>query len=192
MDIKKVVDEAISRYVTVTIGDEGFASGVIIANNVVLTCFHCIHAGNTEKVDGVEAEIIAVDPLHDLALLSVKTKEVKIVKVGSAALGQVVISVSNPTGMEGTLLFGRVCYLDGKRVVHDMHIQPGSSGSGLFNLQGEMVGVNQKGIDNGSWLSVALPSELMKKILSRVVHIVTASTEEVKKYGTIPSPPAGS
>jgi S1-C subfamily serine protease len=187
METKTAVREAVDRYVTVSTG-KVLSSGVIITTGVVMTCFHSLSVDSETQVDGVVAEVLAVDTVHDLALLSVTTKEVSLVKLGKGALGEVVFLVGNPMGINGALLFGRVCLKSNLRVISDIHGMPGVSGSGLFNLDGELVGLNNSVIGQkhiGSWLLVALPTELMFKILGNVFRILPATAEDVEKYGQV-------
>lgn len=185
MTLNQAVKNAVRRFVTTEAGSsEG--SGVIITTGIVMSCFHSLHVDNGIKVNDVEAEIIAVDPVSDLVLLSLETEEIETIRLGDIGIGQNVLTIGNPMGLSGALLFGRVIWINEKQIIHDMHGSPGISGSALFNYEGEMIGLNHSvlGAKNiGSHYTVAVPSEKMKKILSKIFNIVQPTTEEVQKYG---------
>lgn len=179
------VKNASERFV-VTESGKSIGSAVIVTTGCVLTCFHTISVDNGISINGIEADIIAVDPKHDLALLSVPTKERKTISLANACLGETVFSVGNPHGFSGALLFGRVCFLDENRVFTDQHGAPGISGAGLFNLEGELVGVvgSVIGTKNcGNWFTIAIPTKNMMDILAKVFAITQPTPEEVAKYG---------
>ena len=185
MPTKMAVSDAFRRFV-VTETKSSASSGVVIITGVVLTCFHSLKVDSGIKVNGKEADIIAVDPLHDIALLQVETEECELVTLGEVDLGELVFSVGNPLNFPGALMFGHVCFQTDKRIVHDMHGAPGVSGSGLFNSRGELVGVNHSVAGNkhiGSWFTQAVPVLEMRNLLSKVFGIIQPTMEEVQKYG---------
>lgn len=184
-DIKVVVRNVMNRYVNIETKN-AIGSGITLVTSFILTCFHNLGIDSEIKVNGVVAEIVDVDPIHDLTLLAVPTEEFDQIVLGIACLGEPVFSVGNPMGLSGALLFGRVVFKTDKRVITDIHGQPGVSGSGLFNLDGELLGINNSVLGKkhiGSWLTIATPSENMSKILSNIFHIVIPTIEEVEKYG---------
>ena len=105
MTERQAIQNAMNRYVAIKNGDQACSSGVIISSGYVLTCFHCLHAGEETKVGGKKATPIAVDPVHDLALLSVPTKRFPLVVLGGVNLAEAVFFVSNPNGFSGVLMF---------------------------------------------------------------------------------------
>ena len=185
MNIVPAVKNAQKRFVVVeTKSNSG--SGVIIATGIVMTCFHCLHTDSEIKVNDKDAEVVAVDAMHDLVLLSVETEDVETVELGQVSLGEQILSVANPMSMSGALLFGRVIFLTDKRIVHDIHGTPGVSGSGLFNFKGELAGINHSVLGTkhiGSHFTIAIPAEKFQKIISQVFHIVQPTEDEVEKYG---------
>jgi S1-C subfamily serine protease len=138
------------------------------------------------KVNDKDADIIAVDPQHDLALLQVETEECQLIHLGEVDYGELVFSVANPLSFTGALMFGHVCFQTEKRIVHDMHGAPGVSGSGLFNNNGELVGVNHSVAGHkhiGSSFTMAVPVLEMRSLLSKAFHIIQPTAEEIQKYG---------
>lgn len=129
------------------------ASGVIVTNNHVI-------AGATEITviftngDRLKAEIVGRDAKVDLAVLRVKPKEpLKAVKFGDSnklRVGDWVMAVGNPFGLGGSVTAGIVSarnrninsgpYDDYLQT--DAAINKGNSGGPLFNMEGEVIGVN--------------------------------------------------
>jgi S1-C subfamily serine protease len=186
MNLTQAIENAMSRCVTVSAGNaEG--SGVIITTGIILTCFHCLKVDNGIKVNDFNAKVVAVDPTHDLILLSVPTDEFETVRLCDVGLGQQVLTVGNPLSMVKALLFGRVIYQTEKRLIHDTHGAPGISGSGLWDNEGKLVGVNHSVLGAkhiGSHYTIAVPAEMFHDTLAEVFNIVSPTTEEVEKYGT--------
>jgi S1-C subfamily serine protease len=185
MATRQMILNALRRFVTTKAGGAS-GSGVVITTNVVMTCFHCLKVDNGITVNGVEADIIAVDPKHDLILLSVPTAKFETVRLGDGDLGELVFSVCNPLDYAGTLMFGHICHITSVKLLTDMHGMPGISGSGLFNNKGELVGINHSvvGVKHiGNWMTCAVPSEQMHDVLAKVFNIVQPTSEEVQKYG---------
>ena len=190
MSIKTIVQGVMDRYVAIETKN-AIGSGIILMTSFVLTCFHCLKVDSSISVNGKEAEIVDIDPINDLTLLAIQTEEFEQIPMGEASLGEPVFSIGNPMGLDGALLFGRVVFRTDKRVIHDMHGQPGISGSGLFNFEGELIGINSSVIGQkhiGSWLTIATPSENMGKILSNIFlsnifQVIQPTLEEIEKYG---------
>jgi S1-C subfamily serine protease len=185
MTLKTAVDYAVQRYVKVDT-QQCAGSGVVIATTCVMTCFHCLHVNSDIHVDGEPAEVIAVDAANDLCLLTCKTVEVDNILLGDAGLGRHVFTVANPMNLSGAILFGQVIWESNKKIVTDIHATSGVSGAGLYNFDGELVGLihSVMGMKHfGAGYGVATPAELFQKILSTVFHIVAPIADEVQKYG---------
>src|SRR5215468_7982990 len=129
------------------------ASGIVVTNN------HVISEADEITVilnDGsrIKAELIGKDQKTDLALLRVKTdKQLKSVKFGnsdSLRLGEWVIAIGNPFSLGGTVTAGIVSARNrdinsgpyDNYIQTDAAINRGNSGGPLFNLEGEVVGIN--------------------------------------------------
>ena len=145
--------------------DGGSGSGSIIdKRGYVLTNVHVIQDASKIYVslfDGTqyEAEVIGQDLDSDLAIIKFSPPsgiELKTISFGESknlVVGQKVIAIGNPFGMERTMTTGIVSGLgrpiqnSNKRIIRDMiqtdtAINPGNSGGPLLNTQGQMIGIN--------------------------------------------------
>jgi len=129
-----------------------------------------------------EAKIIGTDPKLDLALLKIDGKGYKAVKLGDSdklRVGDWVVAIGNPFGLEQTVTAGIVSAKG--RVIGagpydsfiqtDAAINPGNSGGPLFNVNGEVVGINtaifsRSGGNNG--IGFAIPINLAKSVIKEL------------------------
>ena len=145
-------------------GGSGFlisADGYIVTNN------HVVAGGPAgEAVDRVtvtlfdgkeyEAEIVGRDPSSDVALLKIRATGLPFVKMGDSKksrVGDWVIAIGNPLTLGSTVTAGIVSALQrnlGMGGAYDRFIQtdtainPGNSGGPLFNMRGEVIGINNR------------------------------------------------
>jgi serine protease Do len=158
------------------------ASGLVVTNN------HVIAGADEVNVilnDGtiLKAEIVGRDTKTDLALLKVKpTKPLKAVKFGDSdklRLGEWVIAIGNPFSLGGTVTAGIVSARnrDIQSGPYDNYIQTdaainrGNSGGPLFNLNGEVVGVNTAIISpSGGSIGIgfAVPSKTVVPVIDQL------------------------
>jgi serine protease Do len=158
------------------------AEGIIITNN------HVIDGADEIVVtlaDGtkLDATLLGRDPKTDLAVLSVSTKrKLPFVPLGDSSVSRVgdwVIAIGNPFGLGGSLSAGVISAI--KRDIHagpydsfiqtDAAINKGNSGGPLFNLDGEVVGVNSAIISpsGGSvGIGFSIPSNLVKSVVGQL------------------------
>ncbi len=143
--------------------EQGTGSGFIIDDQGhILTNNHVIEDSEQIEVtlfdeSTVEAEIVGRDPINDLAVLKVdcppeKCRPIRLATDPSLRVGQRVLAIGNPFGLERTLTTGIVSSLgrslDTKNGVLDNLIQtdaainPGNSGGPLLNTRGEVIGIN--------------------------------------------------
>ncbi len=134
--------------------------------------------------DGKEfaAELIGTDPKLDLALLKIDAKRLKAVELGDSdkmRVGDWVVAIGNPFGLNLTVTAGIISAKG--RVIGsgpyddfiqtDAAINPGNSGGPLFNVKGEVVGINtaiysQSGGSNG--IGFAIPINLAKSVFKEL------------------------
>lgn len=162
-------------------GDEmGHGSGVVIGQGKVITNCHVAKAGPSVKVKHqgkqYDASIIIHDEQHDLCKLSVLGLDAPAVPVGKVAgmqVGQKVYAIGSPKGLDLTLSDGMVSSLregeDGTYIQTTAPISPGSSGGGLFNEHGVLVGIVTFQIRSGQNLNFAIPADWIDQMRSNSV-----------------------
>ncbi len=147
-----------------------FGSGVVIAPGCVITNRHVIEDGVSFRVVHSArkwpAQLMKVDPDHDLAELSVAGLDAPAVTVLDSSkleVGETVFAIGAPEGLELTISEGLISGLrdfDKGRVIQtSAAISPGSSGGGLFDTQGRLVGITTFYLKEGQSLNFALPAE---------------------------------
>ncbi|MCL2626884.1 MAG: Do family serine endopeptidase [Cystobacterineae bacterium] len=165
----------------------GAGSGFIIdAKGLLLTNNHVVEGAAKIRIrldDGrsFEAEVLGTDPLTDLALLKLKNIEgnLPVVKLGDSAgmrVGDWVLAIGNPFGLASSVSLGIVSALDrniqagpyDQFLQTDAAINPGNSGGPLFNLKGEVIGINTAIIGGGSGIGFAVPSNIAKALLPQL------------------------
>jgi S1-C subfamily serine protease len=152
-----------------------FGSGVVIAPCRVITNRHVIEDGASFKLEqrGMKwpAQLVRVDADHDLAELSVASLAASPVQVRESSalvVGEKVYAIGAPEGLELTISEGLVSGLrqfDGQLVIQtSAAISPGSSGGGLFDRDGLLVGITTAFLEEGQSLNFALPAELATEL----------------------------
>jgi tetratricopeptide (TPR) repeat protein len=145
-------------------------SGVVIGPGEVVTNHHVVEAGTTVKVRAGKQEFPAVvrypDPGHDLCLLAVTGLAAPAATLASARalkVGEKVFAIGAPEGLALTMSEGIVSSLptlDNDVVIQTTApISPGSSGGGLFDAQGRLVGITSYYLKKGQNLNFALPAD---------------------------------
>ncbi len=140
---------------------ESLGSGFIISvDGYVLTNAHVIQDADEILVRlndrrEVEAEVIGTDKRSDIALLKIDASDLPIVKIGSPVelkVGSWVLAIGSPFGFDHTVTAGIVS-AKGRNLPNenyvpfiqtDVAINPGNSGGPLFNLKGEVIGINSQ------------------------------------------------
>tara|TARA_Y100001936_G_C16065759_1_gene667121 strand:- start:371 stop:1780 length:1410 start_codon:yes stop_codon:yes gene_type:complete len=155
--------------------------GYIVTNNHVVQNASDIQVTFTNGLK-LEAELVAFDSETDLALLKVNTiDKLPFLEFGnsdSAKVGSWVMAIGNPHGLGGSVTAGIVSargrMLGGRYddfIQTDAAINRGNSGGPLFNLEGEVIGVNSMILSpsGGSiGLGFAIPSNLAKNIIDQL------------------------
>ncbi len=165
---------------------QGLGSGFIISEDgLIVTNHHVIANADTVSVkleDGTEvnAQIIGSDPLTDIALLDIEGEGYDTVTFGSSEsmrVGEEVIAVGSPFGLGGTVTSGIISAKSRNInsgpfddfIQTDAAVNRGNSGGPLFNMSGEVVGVNTAifSPDGGSvGIGFAVPSDLVTSIVA--------------------------
>jgi serine protease Do len=166
---------------------QGAGSGFIIdPHGLVLTNNHVIEGAISIKVhldDGrsFDGEVLGHDPLTDVALVKLKgdVGNLPSVKLGNSdqmRVGDWVLAIGNPFGLASSVSAG---ILSAKaRDIHagpyddflqtDAAINPGNSGGPLFNLRGEVVGINTAIVGGSSGIGFAVPSNMVEELLPQL------------------------
>lgn len=162
---------------------QSMGSGFIIdPGGLVVTNHHVIKDADQIEVQVTdertfEAELLGSDERTDLALLKLKdAKNLPAVDFGSSGslrVGDHVVAIGNPFGLDHTVTSGIVSAKE--RVIGagpyddfiqtDASINPGNSGGPLFNLRGEVVGINTAIAPRGQGIGFAIPSDLARGLI---------------------------
>ena len=164
----------------------GAGSGVILSQDgYIATNYHVIDGANTITVrdyDGNEykATLVGSDEKTDLAVLKIEATGLSPVTFGDSSslkVGDTAIAIGNPLGeLGGTVTTGIISALDREIQINNetmtllqtnAAINPGNSGGGLFNANGELIGiVNAKSTGEAvEGLGFAIPSNIAKTII---------------------------
>ena len=157
--------------------------GIVITNNHVIANAEdiLIRVGDKEY----SAEVIGADPYMDLAVLKMKTKDkFKPVSFGDsnkARVGDWVVAIGNPFGLGGTVTSGIISARNRQIgltryedfIQTDASINQGNSGGPLFNLKGEVIGVNTAIIAPGQSGSIgigfAIPANAASNVIDQLI-----------------------
>jgi len=168
------------------------SGAVIHPSGYILTNAHVVAQASELKAifaDGSElpARVVASSPEEDLAVLRVQSpgRPLSSVKLGRSAdlmVGETVIAIGNPFGLQHTVTTGIVSALgreletgDGQKftgiVQTDAAINPGNSGGPLLNILGELVGVNTAIRDEAQNVGFAIPVDRVKTDLPELLAV---------------------
>ena len=165
---------------------QGLGSGFIMSKDgYVVTNNHVIDKASDVEVilqngDKYEAKIVGKDPKTDLAVLKFEPdQEIQEVHFGDSdnlRIGDWVIAIGNPFGLGYTVTAGIVsakgrslglgAYDD--FIQTDASLNPGSSGGPLFNLKGEVVGVNTAIVARGQGIGFAIPIDMAEFVIEQL------------------------
>jgi tetratricopeptide (TPR) repeat protein len=153
---------------------KGQGSGVLLPSGKVATNCHVVEGGISYQVGRekqfVRATLYAEDGDKDICLLDAKGITGKPVQLGKAAglkVGDAVYAVGAPKGLELSLSDGIVAQLRGgppPLIQTTAAISPGSSGGGLFDGEGRLVGLTTLYIEGGQSLNFAMPVEWIGEV----------------------------
>ena len=157
--------------------------GIVITNNHVIQDAEDIVVivnGDQE----FKAKIIGADPLSDIAVLQLETKEkftpVQFGDSDKARIGDWVIAIGNPFGLGGTVTSGIISarnrsiglsrYED--YIQTDASINSGNSGGPLFDMNGDVIGINTAilGRSGSVGIGFSIPSNSAKKVVSQLIE----------------------
>lgn len=161
----------------------------------IVTNYHVVEGAEELQValaDGrsLSAQVVGLDPSNDLAVIKVDMQDVDapVVPLGNSSglrVGQFVVAIGNPFGLERTLTVGVVSSLGrvidspnqrfiGEVIQTDAPINPGNSGGPLLNLEGRVIGVNSA-ILSPSGASAGIGFAIPARTVERVVPALISS-----------------
>ena len=159
-------------------------NGIVITNNHVIANAEDILVKVGEKE--YKAKLVGADPYMDIAVLKMETKDkFKTVKFGdsdTARVGDWAVAIGNPFGLGGTVTAGIISarnrdinltrYDD--FIQTDASINQGNSGGPLFNLKGEVIGINTAIIAPGQSGSIgigfAIPANAASNVIDQLIE----------------------
>ncbi|HID45854.1 MAG TPA: DegQ family serine endoprotease, partial [Chromatiaceae bacterium] len=167
---------------------ESLGSGFIISTDgYVLTNHHVVDGADEVIVrlsnrKSYEAKVVGSDEASDIALLKIDAEDLPAVRIGNSKnlkIGAWVLAIGSPFGFDATVTAGIVSAkgrsLPSENYVPyiqtDVAINPGNSGGPLFNLDGEVVGVNSQIFSRSGGfmgLSFAVPIELAMNVVEQL------------------------
>ena len=165
---------------------KSLGSGFIISpDGYILTNNHVVEKADEVTVtlldkEEFKAKIVGTDPKIDIALIKIDAKrKLPYVALGDSdkiEVGEWVVAIGNPFGLGHTVTAGIVSakgriigsgpYDD--FIQTDASINPGNSGGPLFNLKGEVIGINTAIIQGGQGIGFATPIQLAKSVLEQL------------------------
>ncbi len=178
---------------------EGAGSGVIISEDgYIVTNDHVVDSAtqiSVKTMDGREfpAELVGTDPQTDIAVLKVDATDLSPATIGSSddiRVGEIAIAIGNPLGsLGGTVTTGIISAVGREITINnetmtllqtDAAINSGNSGGGLFDAQGQLIGiVNAKQAASGvEGLGFAIP-----------ISDVTSVIDDLKQFGIVTNRP---
>lgn len=157
------------------------AQGHILTNNHVVGDATEVEVRLSDKTKFI-AQVIGKDPDTDLAVLKVTTDRAlpfaKLGDSGGVKVGQWVLAVGNPFGLDRTVTLGVVSGIGRENmnlsryenfIQTDASINPGNSGGPLFNVHGEVIGINTAIINFAQGIGFAIPSNMAKQVFQQLI-----------------------
>jgi serine protease Do len=183
------------------------SDGHIVTNNHVIGDATEIEVRLFDRTKLI-AQVIGKDPDTDLAVLKVTAdRPLPSARFGDSStvkVGQWVLAVGNPFGLDRTVTLGVVSGIGRENInlsryenfiQTDASINPGNSGGPLFNLRGEVIGINTAIINFAQGIGFAIPSNMAKQVIDQLlakgkvvrgwlgVGIQPLTPELAKKFG---------
>ena len=174
---------------------KGVGSGFIVsADGYILTNAHVVDDASEVTVKLTDerefnAKVIGADRRTDVALVKIDAKNLPVVRIGEAArskVGEWVAAIGSPFGLENTVTAGIISAksrsLPDENYVPfiqtDVAVNPGNSGGPLFNMQGEVIGINSQIFSRtGGFMGVsfAIPIDVARNVGEQLIktgHVV--------------------
>jgi serine protease Do len=167
----------------------GQGSGFIVSDDgYILTNAHVVDGADTVNIRLTDrrefrAKVVGVDKQSDIAVLKIDAKSLPYVRLGKSAdanVGEWVVAIGSPFGFENSVTAGIVSAKSRSLpdsnytpfIQTDVAVNPGNSGGPLFNLAGEVIGINSQIYSrNGGYqgISFAIPIEVALNVKDQLV-----------------------
>ncbi len=168
---------------------QGSGSGVIVRDDgIIVTNNHVVGEDTTEAEVRLSdkthqiARIIGRDKETDIAVLKIETdRKLPAAEFGDSSslkVGQWVLAVGNPMGLDRTVTLGVISGIGRERlnlskyenfIQTDAAINPGNSGGPLFNLRGEVIGINTAIIHMAQGIGFSIPADMVSRVVAQLV-----------------------
>ena len=199
--------------------ETSLGSGVIVsADGYIITNNHVVEGASSVKVTlsdntTYDAQVVGTDEQTDIAVLKISATGLKYATLGDSdqiEVGQTCVAIGNPLGnLTGTVTSGIISALERTITVenqtmtllqHDAAINEGNSGGPLFNLYGEVIGINNAktsalGVEG---IGFAIPSNTVKEVAEDLINngyvtgrpkigisVQTISEAQAQYYGVV-------
>jgi len=156
------------------------SDGYILTNNHVISRATKIRVKLLYTGEVYDAEVVGSDPKTDVALLKIKaSRKLPTVALGDSdniKVGDWVLAVGNPFGLNGTVTWG-IISAKGRVIGQgpydhflqtDAAINPGNSGGPLVDMNGRVVGINTAIVASGQGIGFAVPINIAKKLIPQL------------------------
>lgn len=179
-EAKRVFTQARTSVVTVHSLDgkgdsDGHGSGIVIGAGLIATNCHVVRGAAALRVNGTSGEFnakwIRQDAQRDLCVLFAEGLVMPAAKLRPSAsllIGEPVYAVGNPLGFGVAVSAGLISVIDTKSnppvVITSAPLSPGSSGGGLFDRDGQLVGVSTAVLGTGQNINLVLSSDGLDRI----------------------------
>ncbi len=166
-------------------------SGVVVSDDgYILTNSHVVKGADEIRVimnnkKQFEGKVIGADPKTDLAVIKIEAEDLPVIKIGNSEtlqVGEVILAIGNPYGLNQTVTMGIVSAVGRSDVgiadyedfiQTDAAINPGNSGGAMVNSKGELVGINTAIFStSGGYQGIgfAIPSRMAKSVLDHLIN----------------------
>ncbi len=158
-------------------------NGTVITNNHVIQNAEGILVKFTDGKE-YEAKLIGTDPISDIAVLKIQSNKkfpaVKFADSDKAKVGDWVLAIGNPFGLGGTVTQGIISAINrdinmgryDNFIQTDASINQGNSGGPLFNMSGEVLGINTAIFSNSGGsvgIGFAIPANFAKNVIEQLI-----------------------
>lgn len=167
-------------------GALSLGSGFIVnSKGVIITNYHVIQGAYPALVKLTNGDIyddisiVDTDERKDIAIIKIKGWNLPTVKLGNSdaiKVGEKIVVIGNPQGLENTVTDGLISAKRDTEAGYKLHqisapISPGSSGSPVFNMRGEVLGIATSSIIDGQNLNFSVPINYAHGMISENIKM---------------------